>query len=50
MDNMFGAMPEFFKSEEELRKIWSNLCDSQGVSREDRRNWIWQGRIGNASK
>jgi type I restriction enzyme, R subunit len=22
MDNMFGAMPEFFKSEEELRKIW----------------------------
>ena len=24
MDNMFGAMPEFFKSEEELRKIWSN--------------------------
>lgn len=24
MDNMFGAMPEFFKSEEELRKIWSD--------------------------
>jgi len=24
MTNMFGAMPEFFKSEEELRKIWSN--------------------------
>jgi type I restriction enzyme R subunit len=24
MANMFGAMPEFFKSEEELRKIWSN--------------------------
>src|SRR3989339_1698125 len=24
MDDMFGAMPEFFKSEEELRKIWSN--------------------------
>ncbi|TSC91407.1 MAG: type I restriction enzyme, R subunit [Parcubacteria group bacterium Licking1014_17] len=24
MDNMFGALPEFFKSEEELRKIWSN--------------------------
>ncbi len=24
MDNMFGAMPDFFKSEEELRKIWSN--------------------------
>jgi len=24
MDNMFGAMPNFFKSEEELRKIWSN--------------------------
>ena len=24
MDNMFGAMPEFFKSEEDLRKIWSN--------------------------
>ena len=24
MDNMFGIMPEFFKSEEELRKIWSN--------------------------
>ena len=24
MDNMFGAMPEFFKSEEELRRIWSN--------------------------
>lgn len=24
MDKMFGAMPEFFKSEEELRKIWSN--------------------------
>lgn len=24
MDNLFGAMPEFFKSEEELRKIWSN--------------------------
>jgi len=24
MDNMFGAMPEFFKSEEELIKIWSN--------------------------
>ncbi|MEK7142555.1 MAG: type I restriction-modification enzyme R subunit C-terminal domain-containing protein, partial [Patescibacteria group bacterium] len=24
MDSMFGAMPEFFKSEEELRKIWSN--------------------------
>ncbi|MHB8276557.1 MAG: EcoAI/FtnUII family type I restriction enzme subunit R [Candidatus Humimicrobiaceae bacterium] len=24
LDNMFGAMPEFFKSEEELRKIWSN--------------------------
>lgn len=23
MDNLFGAMPEFFKSEEELRKIWS---------------------------
>ena len=22
--NMFGALPEFFKSEEELRKIWSN--------------------------
>lgn len=24
MNNMFGIMPEFFKSEEELRKIWSN--------------------------
>lgn len=24
MDNMFGAMPDFFKNEEELRKIWSN--------------------------
>ncbi|MBI5654396.1 DEAD/DEAH box helicase family protein [Candidatus Uhrbacteria bacterium] len=24
MDNMFGAMPEFFKSEDELRKIWSS--------------------------
>ncbi|MEI7616828.1 MAG: type I restriction-modification enzyme R subunit C-terminal domain-containing protein, partial [Actinomycetota bacterium] len=24
LDNMFGAMPEFFKSEEDLRKIWSN--------------------------
>jgi type I restriction enzyme R subunit len=24
MNNMFGAMPEFFKNEEELRKIWSN--------------------------
>jgi type I restriction enzyme R subunit len=24
MDNMFGAMPKFFRSEEELRKIWSN--------------------------
>lgn len=24
MDNMFGVMPEFFKSEEELRKIWSD--------------------------
>jgi type I restriction enzyme R subunit len=24
MDNMFGIMPEFFKSEDELRKIWSN--------------------------
>lgn len=24
MDNMFGAMPEFFKNEDELRKIWSN--------------------------
>jgi type I restriction enzyme R subunit len=24
INNMFGAMPEFFKDEEELRKIWSN--------------------------
>ena len=24
MSNMFGAMPEFFKSEEELRNIWSD--------------------------
>ncbi len=24
MDKMFGAMPEFFKNEEELRKIWSD--------------------------
>jgi len=24
MDNMFGTMPEFFKDEEELRRIWSN--------------------------
>lgn len=24
MNSMFGAMPEFFKSEDELRKIWSN--------------------------
>lgn len=24
MNNMFGAMPEFFKTEDELRKIWSN--------------------------
>ncbi|MCK5592161.1 MAG: DEAD/DEAH box helicase family protein, partial [Candidatus Pacebacteria bacterium] len=24
MDNLFGAMPEFFTSEDELRKIWSN--------------------------
>ncbi len=24
MDNLFGAMPEFFKDEEELRKIWSS--------------------------
>ena len=24
MNSLFGAMPEFFKSEEELRKIWSN--------------------------
>ena len=24
MENMYGAMPEFFKSEEELRNIWSN--------------------------
>jgi type I restriction enzyme R subunit len=24
MDGLFGAMPEFFKNEDELRKIWSN--------------------------
>ena len=24
MDNMFGAMPDFFKSEDELRAIWSD--------------------------
>jgi len=24
MDNLFGVIPEFFKSEDELRKIWSN--------------------------
>jgi type I restriction enzyme R subunit len=24
MDNMFGAMPDFFKNEEELRRMWSN--------------------------
>ena len=24
LNNMIGAMPEYFKSEEELRKIWSN--------------------------
>lgn len=24
MDNLFGVMPDFFKNEEELRKIWSN--------------------------
>jgi type I restriction enzyme R subunit len=24
MDSVFGAMPEFFKNEEELRKIWSD--------------------------
>lgn len=24
INNMFGALPDFFKSEEELRKIWSN--------------------------
>ncbi|MBI2448161.1 DEAD/DEAH box helicase family protein [Candidatus Microgenomates bacterium] len=24
LQNMFGKLPEFFKSEEELRKIWSN--------------------------
>lgn len=24
MNNLFGVMPEFFQSEEELRKIWSN--------------------------
>ncbi|MFA5994131.1 MAG: DEAD/DEAH box helicase family protein [Parcubacteria group bacterium] len=24
LDNMFGAMPNFFQSEEELRQIWSN--------------------------
>lgn len=24
MDNLFGTMPDFFKSEEELREIWSN--------------------------
>lgn len=24
LNNMFGALPDFFKSEEELRKIWSN--------------------------
>ncbi|MCK5475505.1 MAG: DEAD/DEAH box helicase family protein [Candidatus Pacebacteria bacterium] len=24
MDNMFGVMPEFFKNEDELRKVWSN--------------------------
>ncbi|OGS22548.1 MAG: restriction endonuclease subunit R [Elusimicrobia bacterium RIFOXYA2_FULL_39_19] len=24
MDNMFGTLPEFFKNEAELRKIWSN--------------------------
>ncbi|MFA6160458.1 MAG: type I restriction-modification enzyme R subunit C-terminal domain-containing protein, partial [Parcubacteria group bacterium] len=30
MDNMFGAMPEFFKSEEELRRIWSNPTTRKG--------------------
>jgi type I restriction enzyme R subunit len=24
LNNMFGALPDFFKSEDELRKIWSN--------------------------
>lgn len=24
LNNLFGSLPEFFKSEEELRKIWSN--------------------------
>jgi len=24
LNNMFGALPEFFRNEEELRKIWSN--------------------------
>lgn len=24
LNNMFGALPEFFKNEDELRKIWSN--------------------------
>ncbi|MFH1959330.1 MAG: type I restriction-modification enzyme R subunit C-terminal domain-containing protein, partial [Patescibacteria group bacterium] len=29
MNNLFGAMPEFFNSEEELRKIWSNPTTRQ---------------------
>ena len=24
LNNMFGKLPEFFKSENELRKIWAN--------------------------
>lgn len=31
MNNMFGAMPEFFKNEEELRKIWSDPRTRKGL-------------------
>ncbi|MFA6130854.1 MAG: DEAD/DEAH box helicase family protein [Patescibacteria group bacterium] len=30
MNNLFGVMPEFFQSEEELRKIWSNPATRKG--------------------
>ena len=43
-------MPEFFKSEEELRQIWSNPITRKAFLEKIDSNWLWQEQLDELQK
>ena len=50
LNNLFGSLPSFFKSEEELRTIWSNPMTRKTLTCKIVGCWLWKRRTHNFTK